>query len=142
MRDSLVAVAGAAGRLGIPTDVCWMDDLCLMGSTESADALFPALSLPAGVRVDVCIEHGMSPNLQKAKSEALTVVCGPGSVRVRREVFGSSEPDVEIQSRHWPASRLRVVPRYRHLGGILTMLGPAMRNPVSDCSGMGEFRLI
>ena len=61
----------------------------------------------------------MSPNLQKSKTEALTVLRGAGSVKVRRTAFGTPEPSVQVASRHWPGSCLRIVPWYKHLGGIL-----------------------
>ena len=96
-----------------------MDDFCLMGQAATADELLPTLAVAAGVLIDVCVEHGMSPNLQRSKTEALVVLRGPGAVRVRRSAFADLDPSVEVVSRHWAGQSLRVVPWYRHLGGIL-----------------------
>ena len=52
MRDSILPVTGPTAVCGLPTDVCWMDDLCFMGVSASAADLLPALETATGVLID------------------------------------------------------------------------------------------
>ena len=119
LADSLLHVEGPRELVCLPTEVCWMDDLCMMGTAACARDLLPLLSQVAGHLVDCCVEHGMAPNLQLAKTEALVVIKGAGAVTVRRQMLGGEDPSVGLCSRHWPSSRLRLVTCYKHLGGLL-----------------------
>ena len=53
------------------------------------------------------------------KTEALLVVHGKGARRVRQASLSDKDPAVPLQSEHWPGERLRLVAKYRHLGGLL-----------------------
>ena len=97
-----------------------MDDMCIMVATDGAQALFPGLSFAAGTLLDVCLAHGMTPNLDKDKSEAVVLVHGEGSRAIRRQYLPCVEPTVAFQSQLWPDARIRVTPAYKHLGGWLT----------------------
>ena len=101
-------------------DCAWMDDMCLMVATDNAQEVFPKLSFAAGVLIDTCIGHGMMPNLDRGKSEAIVLVNGPGSRAVRRRFLSDLEPTVAVEARLWPQARLRITPTYRHLGGLVT----------------------
>ena len=80
MRGSSLPVDGDPSSAGVRlTDCTWMDDMCLMVSTKSACDLFPALRFAAETLLDLCLGHGMTPNLDKGKSEAIAMVHGAGS---------------------------------------------------------------
>ena len=112
-----VAVEACAAKVHL-ADCAWMDDLCLMVSTGSPQELVPCLGFTAGVLLDECIGHGLMPNLDRGKSEAILMIHGAGSRAVRREFLGCKDPTVEVGSRWWKGARLRITPTYKHLGGV------------------------
>ena len=101
-------------------DCTWMDDMCIMVATSRAQALFPSLSFAAGTLLDVCLAHGMTPNLDKGKTEAVVLIHGKGSQAIRRQYLSCVEPTAACGSQLWPDARIRVTPAYKHLGGWLT----------------------
>ena len=81
--------------------------------------LFDALKRVSGVLLDECLGKGMMPNLKSNKTEVLLHCSGKGAKAARRDLLSDKEPTVTTASRYWPEARIKVVPRYRHLGGIL-----------------------
>ena len=121
MRGSVVPVPADPSSAGVClTDCTWMDDMCLMVSTRTATDLFPTLRFAAGVLLDQCLSHGMTPNLDKGKSEVIVMVHRKGSRAVRRQYLSSKEPTVECAAQLWNGAGIRVASCYRHLGGMLT----------------------
>ena len=56
-------------------------------------------------------------------SEAIVSLVGRDSRKLRSELFRASEPSLPLHSVLWPEASLRLVPRYKHLGGILHCSG-------------------
>ena len=104
-------------------DTVWMDDLALMQPVSDAEEALPCLSAIAGALVDSCLKRGLHPSLDRNKSEAILVLKGKGSVRLRRDHLCDVDPTVPVDSAFWPQSRIRVVPQYKHLGGMLHHTG-------------------
>ena len=100
-------------------DSVWMDDLALLHPVPAANLVIPHLSVVAGTLVDCCLRRGLHPSLDRNKTEAMLTVKGTGSRAVRRDHLSLSEPLIPINSHFWRDARIRVVPRYRHLGGVL-----------------------
>ena len=100
-------------------DSVWMDDLALLHPVPAADLAIPHLSVVAGTLVDCCLRRDLHPSLDRNKMEAMLTVQGTGSSSVRRDHLSLSEPLIPINSQFWRDARIRVVPRYRHLGGVL-----------------------
>ena len=100
-------------------DVTWMDDLSVMAEIRAPADAEAHLSRAWGVLIDSCVRRGLCPNLCKGKTEALLSVHAPGSRSVRRGFLNVPEPTVSAGAAAWPAQRLRVVPSYKHLGGML-----------------------
>ena len=100
-------------------EVTWMDDLAVMSAFVKADRVLPSLANIAGEMIDCCLRRGMTPNLSAGKSEVVLSLKGPGARQVRASELSDRDPSVQVASRHWPDARIRVVPFYKHLGGIL-----------------------
>ena len=58
-----------------------------------------------------------------AWSEAVVSLQGKGARALRIQAFAGIGPSLDIPSTMWPGSRLRVVPKYCHLGGIIHHTG-------------------
>ena len=97
----------------------WMDDLCLAAAFPSSGDLVPAFEKIAGRLLDCCLAKGMMPNLQCNKTEVLLHVSGAGSRGVRRSLLSDRDPSLATASAFGPLERVRVVARYKHLGGFL-----------------------
>ena len=100
-------------------DVTWMDDLSLLTRFPDSASVLPGLSRLSGMLVDCCLERGLTPNLDKGKTEALAAVNGRSSRAVRAQWLSDGQPTIPCLSAHWPGARLRVVPVYKHLGGLI-----------------------
>ena len=55
----------------------WMDDTAICLSSPSAAALISKATQTAGRLLELCVEHGMTPNLKRGKSEILLSLRGP-----------------------------------------------------------------
>ena len=120
MQDCVMEVPPSSNGASVDLfDVTWMDDLCIMCAFNRADRVLPALANIAGCLIDLCLERGMIPNLSENKTEALLCLRGRGARRVRSQYLSESSPSILVESQHWPTARLRLVPSYRHLGGIV-----------------------
>ena len=101
------------------SDAIWADDLALLLLHPSAELAISEVAYACGVLVDTCLEHGMIPNMAPNKTEVICSVCGPGSRKVRLQHLNGQAPSIQINSQCRPDWRIRVVPRYKHLGGVL-----------------------
>ncbi|CAE7526831.1 unnamed protein product [Symbiodinium sp. CCMP2592] len=106
-----------------PIDVSWMDDLVLLLWSASADGLISDTKLAAEVLLDECVRALLHPNLDPGKSEAIVSLVGRGSRKLRAALFRNPQPGIELQPQVYPASKLRFVAKYKHLGGILHWQG-------------------
>ena len=93
-----------------------------------------------GDKGDTCcgrphLQHSMaSPDAGKCHALArsrrswslMLAVHGQGARRVRQEHLSMRDPTIPLSLDHWPHERLRVVPRYKHLGGQLHHRGLLM----------------
>ncbi|OLQ12453.1 hypothetical protein AK812_SmicGene3619 [Symbiodinium microadriaticum] len=106
-----------------PIDVSWMDDLALLVSAKSADELVTTVSGASAALLDECLRAMLHPNLDPGKTEALISLAGKGSRNLRGQLFRSAEPSIQVPSLLWPSARVRLVPVYKHLGGLLHWSG-------------------
>ena len=121
MRGAVCQVsADASSSKVLVADCTWMDDMCLMVRAPGPDGLISQLSFAAGVLIDTCISHGMMPNLEHGKTEAIVMLHGTGARDVKRRHLACTEPSVAVGSKLWDNARVRVTPVYKHLGGLLT----------------------
>ena len=97
----------------------WMDDLCITLSAQNAQAIELQASTACGILLDACRYHGVTPNLQKGKSEVLFSFRGKGTRALRQKYFGphsSGQLHVLTES---GAQYISVVGQYQHLGGLV-----------------------
>ena len=97
----------------------WMDDLCVAMQASTAVGAITKAGVASSLLLDTLIEHAMSPNLSKGKTELLVSLRGRGVRRVKAEHFGPNSPGTlpvigESQTFH-----ITIVGEYAHLGGLL-----------------------
>ena len=95
---------------------CWMDDLAVPVAGKTATAAVNKAGVLAGLLLDKCASFAMSPNLAAGKTEILLSLRGPGSRSHRLRFLGAHG------GRVFPVLgtyQIRVVTRYKHLGGII-----------------------
>ncbi|CAL1166889.1 unnamed protein product, partial [Cladocopium goreaui] len=98
---------------------CWCDDLCVCVSADRADDLTVRTGAAAGLLLDLCAQHGMTPNLHKGKTEIIFSARGPGSRTFKKQIFGPhSNGLLPVLGEH-QAHQVSVVGHYVHLGGVL-----------------------
>eukprot|EP00435_Cladocopium_sp_Y103_P006178 s5056_g2.t1 len=97
----------------------WMDDtaICLDGPTPKS-TIERAL-LAAGKLLELCTEHGLSPNLKKGKTELLLSLRGRHSRQAKLDLFGPDTPGtIPVITEH-QVLQLPLTQQYLHLGGLL-----------------------
>ena len=107
----------------------WMDDTAICLSSPSAAALISKATQTAGRLLELCVEHGMTPNLKRGKSEILLSLRGPKSRRHKIALFGPTATlTLPILTEH-TAYDIPITNKYLHLGGLLHH-GPDQRTEV------------
>ena len=102
-----------------PVDITWMDDLALLVTAERSEDLPSRVAAVASATITECVQATLLPNLAQGKTEAVLSLRGPRSSAVRAEIFRGSDPSIQLHSTVWPEARLRVVPCYKHVGGLI-----------------------
>ena len=98
---------------------CWCDDLCVCISADCADALTARTAAATGILLDLCTQHGMTPNLKRGKTEIVFSVRGPGSRAFKKQIFGPHANGLLPVLGEHQHHQVSVVGRYIHLGGEL-----------------------
>ena len=121
----------------------WCDDLCILFSAGDAQGLVTKGGTVAGILIDLCKSHGMTPNLRKNKSEIMFTLKGKGSRHWRKICFDDWQGRLPVccsDCVEW----LHVVGTYQHLGGTLQHGGDqrreAARRMAVAHSAYGEHR--
>ena len=107
----------------------WMDDtaVCIRGKT--VPELLNKVTQTAGKLLELSVEHGMSPNLKRGKSEILLSLRGRNSRKHKIELFGpQASLTLPILTEH-KAYDMPITNKYLHLGGLLHH-GPDQRTEV------------
>eukprot|EP00435_Cladocopium_sp_Y103_P056394 s1820_g19.t1 len=94
----------------------WMDDVCISISGSTAAEVVHRASVATSILLETCTAHGVSPNLDKGKSEILLSLRGRGSRALRVQYFsavqGRCMPILTGYGTHF----ISVVGQYTHLG--------------------------
>ena len=104
----------------------WCDDLCVFFSADTAERLVKNGGVLAGLLIDLCKSHGMTPNLKRQKSEMMLSLRGKGSRHWRKVCFhewNGRMPVICAQG----VEQLHIVGTYQHLGGLLHHCGDQRR---------------
>eukprot|EP00435_Cladocopium_sp_Y103_P050390 s595_g15.t1 len=95
----------------------WMDDLAICIAADTASSLEQKAAATTGILLEVCLAHGVTPNVSKGKTEILLSLRGLGSRAMRRKYFSQQQGQVmQILHEHGTQS-VAVVGSYTHLGG-------------------------
>lgn len=97
----------------------WMDDLCVTMRASTADRVMHKAGVASSLLLDTLIEHAMSPNLSKGKTELLVSLRGRGVRRLKAAHFGPNSPGTLPIIGETQTFQVSVVGEYAHLGGLL-----------------------
>jgi len=97
----------------------WMDDTAICLSHSDCDGLVNRATQTAGKLLELCVEHGMSPNLKKGKSEILLSFRGKDSRRHKLQHFGPQAPMLLPVVTEHQSYQIPITNNYLHLGGLL-----------------------
>ena len=101
----------------------WCDDLCICLSHDSPRGLETKTATTLSLILDLCHEHGMSPNLKKGKTEVLFNFRGAGSRDPKRKYYGQKACGALHVVGERTTYSIGVVGEYRHLGGLVHATG-------------------
>ena len=96
----------------------WMDDLCLTVTGKTADSVEQRTGVVAGVLLETCTSFGVTPNLDKGKSEILFTFRGPGSRKLRTKYFSPVQNGKMQIITEYGVHSISVVGQYNHLGNL------------------------
>ena len=97
---------------------CWMDDLAVCLKSPTAMGLEAKAGQATGILLDLCLQHGMTPNVQPGKSELMLSFKGKGSRKLKERYYspaGSSTMPIVCENATVP---IHVVGEYLHLGAL------------------------
>ena len=115
---SLMTMPGARQvRKGI---VAWADDVAVMADSPAPLQAIEKLTYITETLVRDLLEFGMNPNFKAGKTEAVVDLKGKNSHIVRRKIFNEDKGLLTIQTELDEQPALRIVHKYRHLGGYIT----------------------
>eukprot|EP00438_Fugacium_kawagutii_P006007 Skav200019 [mRNA] locus=scaffold2535:94180:96834:- [translate_table: standard] len=112
----------------------WADDLAFAFSHASADQMTDKFAIAAVIIIDELGSRGLQLNFGPGKTAALINLRGHGSVARRRALFHHQHATIKLATCTHGVVDLRVVPHYKHLGGILHSsgkMGPKLRTRVA-----------
>jgi len=97
----------------------WMDDLAVCLAGPSAEGIVQKAGVVAGRLLELCLEHGMTPNLSKNKTEVLLSLRGSNSRRQKTIHFGPHATGVLPVITEYGMKQIPLTTSYVHLGGLL-----------------------
>jgi len=118
-------------------EVCWADDLALALQADTASGLVERVQATGSFLLRWVKQFGMSPNLSRGKRETLLHLRGPGSRKIKLELFSPEDPTLDILINDEQAVQLRITHQYRHLGGQLHYVGNMVQEVKARC-GMAK----
>eukprot|EP00435_Cladocopium_sp_Y103_P067557 s39_g30.t1 len=95
----------------------WMDDLCIPLSAPTAGEIERQAGLAFGVLLDLCAKYGVTPNLDRGKSEILFAFRGKGSRSLKSKYFSENHARSLQVITETGIKAISVVGHYTHLGG-------------------------
>ena len=114
-------------------EICWADDLALAMSSTTAVDIVNRVQAVGGFLLRWIRRYGMKPNLQRGKSETLLHLRGPGSKKLKLELFSPEDPTLDIIIDEESNVQLRITHQYRHLGGQLHYVGSLLQEVKARC---------
>ena len=131
MWNNEVGLNTAIGEHAVPYSlVAWADDVVLLGLDEDPEQLLDKLKFSCQTMVEELTSYGLIPNFNGGKTEAVVDPRGHGSTQIRRRIFTAGKGILELDTPLPDQPHLRLVPKYKHLGGLITH-GAKMRPEVA-----------
>ena len=104
--------------------ITWADDLACVGTCSGPNDVIPQIRVIADLMFAELYAMGLQPNFQPGKTEAVVSLRGSQKVAVQQFLHGHCESTIELSPLFGDTpSRLRVVPHYTHLGGLISHSG-------------------
>ena len=119
MTDNLGEIRATADNRVEVLDATWMDDATFFVACDSAASLPESMASTGSAVLQSCVARALLPNLDKGKTEFIACAVGPGSRKVRRQLFSMPEATIRTSCRLWADASVRLVPTYQHLGGFV-----------------------
>ena len=98
-------------------ETIWADDLALYFQHPSPEDLISNLQEACAHLFNICLKYGLQPNFARGKTELLVALRGRNAVQARRRWFTEENGTLPIPNCVVPGCQVRMVARYRHLGG-------------------------
>ena len=102
--------------------VTWADDLAIFAEFENAKQIEDKLATIAYILMQKLHKYGMKVSIGETKTAAVVSPRGPGAVRMRRRLFAETNATFPVLLDD-AIVQLPLVPKYRHLGGIIDASG-------------------
>ena len=96
----------------------WADDLAFMLWGETPGSIIEALQMLTSEVITRFQKRGLQFNFEAGKTEIVLHLRGRNSTRLRRSLFSTNQPHLEVQTDD-STTAIRLVREYVHLGGIL-----------------------
>ncbi|CAE7776145.1 unnamed protein product, partial [Symbiodinium necroappetens] len=126
MRVEHLAASILLGDGAVPSQpVTWLDDVALLVEAAVPSELGSRTARAASIARQCFQLIGISTNLEPGKTEALMIFKGRGSRAAAHEVMVTQNSTLQITGPHESPLRLRVTPRYVHLGTQRNVTGGA-----------------
>jgi len=100
-------------------ETAWADDLALFFQHQDPNQLVSNLREGCTTMINTCMKYGLEPNFAKGKTEAILSLRGKGAVTARRKWFTEERGLLPLPDCHLDRCHIKMVARYRHLGGIV-----------------------
>lgn len=100
--------------------IVWADDAVVAADHHDPSKLIPMLQVSMEVIITELLKLGMKPNMAKGKTEAMVILRGKSSKKIKLYVHGHCKGQIALHLDSPEYKTVRIVPRYVHLGGVLT----------------------
>lgn len=100
-------------------ETAWADDLALFFQHQDPNQLVTNLQEGCATMINTCMKYGLEPNFARGKTEAILSLRGKGAVHARRKWFTDERGLLPLPDCHLEGCHIKLVARYRHLGGIV-----------------------
>ncbi len=102
-------------------DVVWADDLAMALRCKAAGDLPDSMKTMVRIVFEECLDHGLTPNLKPGKTEMMMNIRGPGSKKVKAEIFNKCDPMLDVPDGREGFQQTRLIASYKHLGSRVHM---------------------
>ena len=102
--------------------VTWADDLAVLVEFEHVNQIESRLALIAHILLQKLQKYGMKVSIGETKTAAVVSPRGPGAVSIRRRLFANTNATFPVLLEDG-CVQLPLVPKYRHLGGLIDATG-------------------